>query len=241
MAKKNETEDKREATDGDKPLTTSEQILDKITKKFIFRGKPFRVKSRHGIRYEWMTDKRFKNNYEIDRFILDFIAFEMPEVRSKYQFDTTEKVLSGILDMLDEYGGKTTNGLKKRITKKPEDAIPQVRTRESLSVDEATKEVNEKYDVDLAADGTFLIFTNRRCNETEPPLGGLGPLYRVCQIIEYELKYAQPEFSLILGVAQNLYDKAVQKKEKPYLFSEKEKQKVEDEIVCSAHDGERNK
>ena len=82
-----------------KPLTTSEKILDEITKKFIFKGKPFRVKSRHGIQYEWMENKRFKNSYEIDKFIFDFVTFEMPEIHSEFRHNMIDKVLTGIFDM----------------------------------------------------------------------------------------------------------------------------------------------
>lgn len=201
------------------PLTTSEAILDEMTKKFIIKGKPLRVKSRHNEKYDWIkTPSTFKTKLGMIRFVTDFVAYEMPEIQKQFTFKTVDDVWNGILDMLDTNNGCTTNGFKKRVIKDPRNFINFERKKESLSIEEATSELLEKYDVDLAADGSFLVITNRKNNEAEAPTGGLGPVFRVASIIENELVYGQPECELIIGVVHNLFEIAKKKEMKPYVF-----------------------
>ncbi len=200
------------------PLTTSEAILDEMTKKFIIKGKPLRVRSRHNEKYDWIkTPSTFKTKLEMIRFVTDFVAYEMPEIQKQFTFKTIDNVWNGILDMLDTNNGRTTNGFKGRVVKDPRNFINFERKKESLSIEEATSELLEKYDVDLAGDGSFLVITNRKNNEAEDPTGGLGPIYRVTQIIEHELVYGQPECELIIGVVHNLFEIAKKKEMKPYV------------------------
>ncbi len=203
------------------PLTTAEVIIDEITKRFVIKGKPLRVKSRNNAKYDWIkTPNKFKTAFETAKFVMDFITYEMPEIQKQFTFETVGDVWEGILDMLDINNGRTTNGFKKRITKKPQESINFKRKRESLTVEEATEEILKRYDVDLAIDGSFLIISNRKNNEAEPPIGGLGPVYRISSIIESELGYCQPECELIIGVVHNLFAIAGKKDAKPYILPE---------------------
>ena len=78
----------------------------------------------------------------------------------------------------------------------------------------------KRYDVDLAIDGSFLVISNRKNNEAEPPIGGLGPVFRISGIIENELGYCQPECELTIGVVHNLFTIADKKDAKPYILPE---------------------
>lgn len=204
-----------------KPSTTVEIILDEITKKFIIKGKPLRIKSRHDMEYDWFkTPHTFKSALEMGKFVTDFVTYEMPELHKQFTFKMIEKVWGGIFDMFDFNNGCTTNGFKKRIIKKPQGLVPLERKRETLTIDEATNEILTRYDVDLAVDGSFLVFTEHKYNEPEPPIGGLGPVFRTANIIECQLGYCQPECELIIGVVHNLFMIAGKKENKPYLLPE---------------------
>lgn len=206
------------------PLTTAETILDEMTKKFVIKNRPLRVKSRHGARYDWIkTPSTFKTTFELAKFVMDFITYELPETQKQYTFKTIDKVWEGIFDMIDTNNGRTTNGFKERIIKKPQDYINFERKRKSLTVEEATDEILKRYDVDLAIDGSFLVISNRKNNEAEPPIGGLGPVFRISGIIENELEYGQPECELIIGVVHNLFEVAKKKEEKPYILPDYDK------------------
>ena len=203
------------------PLTTAETILDEMTKKFVIENRPLRVRSRRGAKYDWIkTPNIFKTKFEMFRFVIDFVAHEMPEIQKRFTFKTVDRVWEGILDMIDTNNGRTTNGFKKRVIKKPQDYINFERKRESLTIEEATDEVLKRYDVDLAIDGTFLVISNRKNNEAEPPIGGLGPVFRISAIIESELGYCQPECELTIGVVHNLFTIAGKKDTKPYILPE---------------------
>lgn len=220
-------EPKNNLTDDSKnlgPLTTAEAILDEMTKKFIIKGKPLRAKSRHKEKYDWIkTPITFENKLEMIRFVTDFAAYEMPGIQKQFTFRTVDNVWDGILDMLDTNNGCTTNGFKERVVKDPRNFINFERKKESLSIAEATSELLEKYDVDLAGDGSFLVITNRKDNEAEAPIGGLGPVFRVASIIENELEYGQPECELIIGVVHNIFEIAKKKEEKPYILPDYDK------------------
>lgn len=203
------------------PLTTAETILDEMTKKFVIKNRPLRVTSRHGVKYDWIkTPSTFKTAFELAKFVIDFITHELPETQKQYTFKTIDKVWEGILDMIDTNNGHTTNGFKERIVKKPQDYINFERKRESLTVEEATDEILKRYDVDLAIDGSFLVISNRKNNEAELPIGGLGPVFRISGIIENELGYCQPECELTIGVVHNLFTIAGKKDAKPYILPE---------------------
>ena len=203
------------------PLTTAEIILDNMTKKFIIKNRPFRVKSRRGVKYDWIkTPNVFKTKFEMVRFVTDFVAHEMPKIQKQFTFRTVDRVWEGILDMMDANNGRTTNGFKKRIVKNPQDYINFERKVESLTIEDATAEILKRYDVDLAIDGSFLVISNRKNNEAEPPIGGLGPVFRIAAIIEDDLGYCQPECELIIGVVHNLFTRASEKDAKPYILPE---------------------
>ena len=196
-----------------------EEILDKITKSFIFEDHPLRAKSRRKEGYTWtLNEIVFTSNMDFTKFILDFVLNEMPEVHETFTPEHIRDVGLGIQAMIDKYGHTLDGFETKNKSSNEHRLLNTARPVERLSVDDATEAVSRKYDVDLAIDGTFLVFTNRKTGESEPPVGGLGPIIKTTSILEKEYSYAQPECTLLAGVVSKLYQIAEKKKKKVNLY-----------------------
>ena len=142
----------------------------------------------------------------------------MPEIHETFTPEHIRDVGLGIQAMIEKYG-HTLEGFEiKNECSNEKRLLNTTRPVECLSIDDATKAINRKYDVDLAIDGTFLVFTNRKTGKAEPPIGGLGPIIKTTSILEKEYSYAQPDCTLIAGVVSKLYELASSKKKKVNLY-----------------------
>ena len=90
-------------------------ILDEITKKFVFNGRPMSVKSRNNTAYDWTPkEKIFKSPLDFCNFIMDFITHEMPDMHPIFNPYNVGDVGLAIRGMLED-SGTTSNGYKPNV------------------------------------------------------------------------------------------------------------------------------
>ena len=102
----------------------NQKILESISKRFTLKGLPIKVTSKNNVKYNWLQEsKLLENSLDIFKFVVDFIAYEMPEMHETFNPVRASLVGMAIIDMIREYGHFTddfdvvVDGEKKDITK----------------------------------------------------------------------------------------------------------------------------
>ena len=83
----------------------NQKILESISRRFILKGFPIKVTSKNDIKYNWLQEsKLLENKLDIFKFIVDFVAYEMPEMHETFNPVRAGLVGMAIIDMIREYG-----------------------------------------------------------------------------------------------------------------------------------------
>ena len=83
----------------------NQKILESISKRFILKGLPIKVTSKNNVKYNWLQEsKLLENSLDIFKFVVDFIAYEMPEMHETFNPVRAGLVGMAIIDMIREYG-----------------------------------------------------------------------------------------------------------------------------------------
>lgn len=83
----------------------NQKILESISKRFILKGLPIKVTSKNNVKYNWLQEsKLLENSLDISKFVVDFIAYEMPEMHETFNPVRASLVGMAIIDMIREYG-----------------------------------------------------------------------------------------------------------------------------------------
>jgi len=83
----------------------NQKILESISKRFTLKGLPIKVTSKNNVKYNWLQEsKLLENSLDISKFVVDFIAYEMPEMHETFNPVRASLVGMAIIDMIREYG-----------------------------------------------------------------------------------------------------------------------------------------
>lgn len=83
----------------------NQKILESISKRFTLKGLPIKVTSKNNVKYNWLQEsKLLENSLDIFKFVVDFIAYEMPEMHETFNPVRASLVGMAIIDMIREYG-----------------------------------------------------------------------------------------------------------------------------------------
>ena len=83
----------------------NQKILESISKRFILKGFPIKVTSKNDVKYNWLQEsKLLEDKLDIFKFVVDFIAYEMPEMHETFNPVRAGLVGRAIIDMIREYG-----------------------------------------------------------------------------------------------------------------------------------------
>ena len=106
----NKGEKMTDKNEQEKPLiyiedARNQKILESISKRFILKGLPIKVTSKNNVKYNWLQEsKLLENSLDISKFVVDFIAYEMPEMHETFNPVRASLVGMAIIDMIREYG-----------------------------------------------------------------------------------------------------------------------------------------
>jgi len=106
----NKGEKMTDKNEQEKPLiyiedARNQKILESISKRFILKGLPIKVTSKNNVKYNWLQEsKLLENSLDIFKFVVDFIAYEMPEMHETFNPVRASLVGMAIIDMIREYG-----------------------------------------------------------------------------------------------------------------------------------------
>lgn len=98
--------------------------------------------------------------------------------------------------------------------------------RKIVTAEDIVEKFTQLYDIDLAVDGSFLLYTEYKSGRRRIPMGGLLPFHDIADFIEHKCNYVRPEFELVLETAQKILDVAKKKESRPYVWSSRQKPKA---------------